>query len=125
MIKLMQQTIGTIECLLAQKTLKTAFSINEIADSLEIRISTAVLRFVLDNLYSQGRLLFSNGHYQMPARAMQLSADQEKLRSLLMDFAITAADKPITAGHFCSTHQGKFGKKQWKNCFGSCNRTTN
>ena len=50
----MQQVIETIECLLAQKTLKTAFAINEIADSLKNRISSAVLRFIPENLCSQG-----------------------------------------------------------------------
>ncbi|MDZ7833431.1 MAG: SelB C-terminal domain-containing protein [Desulfobacterales bacterium] len=71
---------------------------------METSISSAVLRSVLETLYSQGRLLFSNGHYQMPDQAMQLSADQQKLQRLLMDFA-------ITAGHFCKIHQNKFGKK--------------
>lgn len=109
--QLMQQVIETIECRLAKKTLKSTFPINEIADNMEISISSTVLRSVLETLCGQGRLLFLNGHYQMPAQSMQLSADQQKLQTLLMDFAFTAGDKPITAGHFCRMHQGRFGRK--------------
>lgn len=108
---LLHHVLKVCERVLTGDNLKQKFQINEIADSLDVKVSQTLLVDILRVLCQRGSLAISNGYYQLTGSTEWLSADHQKTITALLNFAENAGWKPFSAGHFCKVSRGQYSKR--------------
>ena len=98
----------TIKNILKSDPLKEDIKSGEIIDKLSLSLKPGLVRNMLDELSSEGNLIYSDGGYRVSDMAVSLSESQREIITFLRGFAQDAGVVPFSA------------YTVWKKCRNSC-----
>lgn len=98
--------------ILLQNPLKMGVSAEEIKDRSAPSLDEAPFQRMLRELCQEGRLVKTEGGYQIPNLSARLSAEQEMLLRLLLDYAKKSGFVPFSADTFWKFHKKVFNKNE-------------
>lgn len=111
-LKLKSKLLAIIEKVLLQDPFKKAVNTVEIKDRLAPFLDEVIFQRMLAELFREGKLIKVKGGFQIPDLSIELSTQQERLVTLLIDYAQDLGFVTFSAGRFCKFYKGKFNKNE-------------
>lgn len=109
---LKRQLPEVVEKTLAQDPLKMTVSAEEIKNRLASYLDEVPFQRMLAELCKEGKLIKTDGGFQIQNLSVKLSNERERLITLLLDYARDSGFVPFSGDTFWKFHKKKFNKNE-------------